>query len=164
MGSSIGSYDGAWAGPNTVGATAHGWVLADPRAVAPNITSDLMVSDLEISVGDPSAVLHILVGRTELSEPGGSSNGFYFRGSSADDNLPGIGGPIVDPPSYFLANKLGAYFLSGGHPLQLHYEEELEAINHATSTVHHGFAVWLKRVDSTDEVPYHINVRFEVNK
>lgn len=161
MGSKLSSNGGLG---NSVGAAPHGWVLADGRAVAPRITSDMMVSHLEVSVGDPTAVLEVIVGRTELSEPGGGGPGFYHRGSSADDNLPGIGGPQVSPPSYFIKERLGAYYLSGGHPLQLRYEEEIEAIDYATPTVHHGFAVLLRRVDSETEVPYHINVRFEVNK
>ena len=161
MGSTISSYDGLGHG---VGSTAQGWLLADSTAEYPYLTSDLMVSHLEVSVGDPAAVVEVRVGRYELDQAYSGLSGFYHRGSINVSTLPGLYGPWSDPPSYFLHQTLGAYYLSGGHPLQLRYEEEIEALKKAEPTHDHAFAVWIKRVDSADEVPYHINVRFEVNR
>lgn len=165
MSSLISTYDGSWAGPNTVGSTPHGWILGDALAVSPYLTSDVMVYNLEISVGDPNAVLHIRVGRMELDQNYGGSDGVYHRDSINVDTLPSLVGPISDPPSYFIHQTIGAYFLSGGHPLQIQYrEEEVEAMKRADGSHDHAFVVWIQRVDSDDAVPYHINARFEVNR
>lgn len=159
MTSLMGAWDG---GGNTVGSTPHTWVLTDHRAQSPNFTSDVMLSALEVSCDNPSAVLEIRIGRVELSENIGGSGAFYFRGALADDNLPGWAGPIT---SFNLHQTIASYFLSGGHPLQLSYDsEELEAIKNAEGNTDQAVAVWIKRSDDSEDVGYRINARFEVNK
>ena len=157
---SIGAYDGYYNSANTVDGTAITFVIADPRAASPDFTSDVMLTDLELSVADPNAVLHMVVGRVELSSTViGGTGGHYFRDTPSGGNLPGI----AQMPFTQFHHIHAAYFLSGGHPLQIHFDEPLEAFRDAESGTDQGIGIWLKREDSTSAVEFHLNARYEVN-
>lgn len=158
--STIVAYDGTYEGYDSVGSTPKVFVVADFRAALPDFTSDVNVSDVEVSVADPNAVLHIVIGRVELFEATGAMGGHYHRDTPSGNNLPGIA--AYSFPHGF-HHVLGAYFLSGGHPLLLNFNEPLEAFKDAETGTDQAVAIWIKRVDSEDAIGYHLNVRFEVN-
>lgn len=154
--------DDSSGGPNggqvSIGSTGVYWALGTPNAPSGgDYGTDHVVHGLSVSVENPTAVLEIVYGRVELSSRLSISGGQYYRGNRKAANIPGLG--IVDATFHEI---LGRYFLSGGQPLQLDFPEPVESLSDAESTTDDAFAVWVKRVDSSDEVGYHLDVDFEV--
>lgn len=135
------------------------FMVADFRA-SPNVTSDVMFTDIEVSLASPTAVAEVVVGRLEISDTG-SYGGHYFRGSPSAGNLPGL---VETTAPFGFHHVIGTYFISGGHPLQLHYgDDALEAFYNAETNTDQAVAIWLRRVDSDDGIGFHVNARYEVN-
>jgi hypothetical protein len=147
---------GPQGGTLTVGSTPVVYALTGPGS-SPNVTENIQVYQIDVSVADPSAVLEIVVGRVEVSS-GGATGGAYFRGNTGHDSLPGLATHSFNT----FQHVHGRYFLSGGHPLQLKFDEPIEALVDWQSSTDMAVAVWIKRVDSSTAVGFHLNTRYEV--
>lgn len=144
-------------GANAVGSTPVYWVLGTPNATdTGDYQNDHAIHDLTLSVGELDAVIELVYGRVELSAQQGGTGGAYYRGNVRPRNIPGLGTASVT-----FHEVLGRHFVSGGQPLQLHFDEPIEALSNAESGTDNAFAVWLKRVDSEDAVAYHLDVEYE---
>jgi hypothetical protein len=149
---------GPGGGPNAVGSTGVYWVLGTPNAPdSGDYQNDHAVHDLSLSLGEQAAVVELVYGRVELASRQSGTGGAYYRGNARPRNLPGL-----STASVTFHEVLGRHFVSGEGPLQLHFDEPIEALSNAEGSTDNAFAVWVKRIDSESAVAYHLNVEYEV--
>jgi hypothetical protein len=140
----------------TVGSTKVNYMLADSGTSArPNVA----VHRVEVSLKDPSAVLLVKVGRTEVTDSGGSGLTEFAR-ANASTRTKAYLSTFTDSDDD-LDIMLGRYYFSGGQPLVIDFPEPIEALKDWQSTTDSAFAITFKRVDTSTEVGFTLNVWHE---
>lgn len=116
------------------------------------------VHRVDLSFEDPSAVFQVRVGRTESTDSANLQNYYDFlRGNLPTRQAAGLY-PVTNG---FMNHVLGYYFISGGHPYTLQFDEPLEALKDWQSSTDMAVAIGIARVDSSTAVGYNLNVWHE---
>lgn len=137
------------------GSTEQFFIIGDSGTGARPNTA---VHRIQISVASSSAVFFVTVGRTESTANGGSDAEF-FRGNQPTRTPAGLTNATGSAPSFH--DVLGRYYISGGHPLDVSFEEPIEALKDWQTTTDSAFMVSLKRVDTSTSVKFAVNVWHE---
>jgi hypothetical protein len=129
-------------------------INGDNTSARPNAA----VHRVDVSFADPSAVFEVRVGRTESTDAATLANYYDFlRGNQPTRQAAGL----LPLTNGYMNHTLGYYYVSGGRPFSLHFEEPLEALKDWQSSTDMAVAVGIKRKDASGAIGYNLNVWHE---